>query len=315
GASTSGTPRRPPEWHWPGDSSRCASTGTRSDTTWARSTSPTWWSAARTSPTPCWGPSPRWRDPGPRRSVVPALRGLRGAALLAGHESAGDRQHEHVLGQGHALVAGADTVGAGHGRVPEVHGHQARGERAESRARELSGDEWREQRRPEPDLGVCDERAEGARGELVDLRDAGGGEALQTLGGLGGQIALTQPGVEDERAGDPAQDGIGQAQGDLLVWFLWCGGRLSVLGATLGALAQLGVQAQQARAVVAGHLEATHDLVDRRLLLDLLGHEPVEQLVGVDVPGLGTGPVELADRLRHALLVVQGGLEGLLGVL
>src|SRR5699024_8236933 len=66
GASTSGTPRRPPEWHWPGDSSRCASTGTRSDTTWARSTSPTWWSAARTSPTPCWGPSPRWRDPGPR---------------------------------------------------------------------------------------------------------------------------------------------------------------------------------------------------------------------------------------------------------
>jgi hypothetical protein len=86
--------------------------------------------------------------------------------------------------------------------------------------------------------------------------------------------------------------------------------RVSGPGGGDGAGAELLVEAEQTRAVVVDHLEAADDLLDRRLLLDLLLEEPVEQGPGVEVAlGLGEA-VEVADRRRHPLLVGQRRGEG-----
>src|SRR5699024_5114642 len=81
------------------------------------------------------------------------------------------------------------------------------------------------------------------------------------------------------------------------------------LGGAGRAGAALGVQAQQARAVLAHQLHAADDLRDRGLLLDLLVHEPVQQRAGVVVALLVGAAVQLADRLGDLLLVRERRLE------
>src|SRR5690625_1610451 len=89
----------------------------------------------------------------------------------------------------------------------------------------------------------------------------------------------------------------------------WCASGAGVLGRFRRTHAELLVDLQQAGPVVAGHADPANDLTHRRLLLDLLLEEPVEQRPRVEVRfGLGRAH-QLSDRGGDLFLVPQCRLE------
>src|SRR5699024_3325693 len=149
-----------------------------------------------------------------RRSARPGgaaqRSALRGAPAAGEQQRGGDRQQPAVLGDGRAVLAGAHAVGLGEPRGAQVHRHHRPGERRQAQPRDPRGHEGQQQRGAHGDLAVAEELRELLGGELAQRRDAVGGHPLQPLGRLGGQAELADAGVEDERAGDGAEDGGAQ---------------------------------------------------------------------------------------------------------
>src|SRR5699024_2399485 len=138
---------------------------------------------------------------------------------IHGDEPSADRQEEDVRGELQALLGRADAVLLGHGRVAEVHREQSGAGGGQGSARELVGDEGREQCTADRELCAAEDIGELIAGQLLQSRDAGGGELLEASGlaRLGTELFHSRVDDVDARVGQ--QDTARQERHVVLLCF------------------------------------------------------------------------------------------------